>query len=143
MRLVKRSLLTRLGLLTLDRLHVRRRLLVHLLLLVARRWWWVLPRLLLLLLLLALLVLLALLLTLLRCVRISSAVLRLQWLTVRAVKLGVRRRILAPPYGMRRDERLGLSTHGREDAFLRKALAVGAAAIFGLIEPRAANLRAC
>lgn len=61
-------------------------------------------------------------------------------LAVCAVERLVRWCILAAIERMRGDECLGLSAHGREDALLREAHAVGAAPIFRLIETRAANL---
>lgn len=65
-----------------------------------------------------------------------------QRLAIRAVQLGVCRRILASPDSVRRDERLCLGTNRSKDAFLRETLAVGAAPVFGLIEAGAADLRA-
>lgn len=58
----------------------------------------------------------------------------------RTIKLSVGRRLLAAPDCVSRHEGLGLSRHGCEDALLREALAVCAAAVFRLIESRAANL---
>lgn len=61
---------------------------------------------------------------------VSVAVLRKR-LAVRAVQLWCTlRRILATPDGVRGDEGLRLGGDGGEDAFLREAGAVGAAAVF-------------
>lgn len=70
---------------------------------------------------------------------VAVAMLR-QRLTVRAVELSVGRRVLSAVDRVGGDESLGLRADGREDALLRETLAVGAAAVFGLIEARAANL---
>jgi hypothetical protein len=56
------------------------------------------------------------------------------------IELGIRRRLLATPNSVCWDEGLGLGGNRGEDTFLRKALAVCAAAIFRLIEARAADL---
>lgn len=56
------------------------------------------------------------------------------------VELSIRRRLLATPDGVCRHKGLCLSRDGCEDAFLREALAVGAASVFRLIKARAANL---
>jgi len=63
-----------------------------------------------------------------------------QRLTVCAIELCVRWRVLTAPDGVCGDESLGLGAYRREDALLREALTVGAAAILRLIEARAANL---
>ena len=60
-------------------------------------------------------------------------------LSIGAIQL-LRWRPLVPPDGMRRYKCLCLRRDGRENAFLRKSLAVGAASIFRLIETRATNL---
>jgi len=69
-----------------------------------------------------------------RRVLIRATTMLREWLAVRAVKLGVRWRVLTAPDRVRRDERLGLRAHRREDTFLGEALTVGAAAILGLVE---------
>lgn len=56
------------------------------------------------------------------------------------VELSIRRRLLATPDRVCRHKGLCLSRDGCEDAFLREALAVGAASVFRLIKARAANL---
>jgi hypothetical protein len=56
------------------------------------------------------------------------------------IELGVWWRLLAAPDCVCRDEGLGLGGHRSEDALLGKALAVCAAAIFGLVKARAADL---
>lgn len=119
-------LIVRALLASLHRLHlclVRRLLLIHGLALVALWWRWVLPRLL-----------------VWWRVRVAVALL---WerLAVRAVELRVGRRVLATPDGMGGHEGLCLRADWREDAWLREALTVGAATVFGLIETRTANLR--
>lgn len=63
-----------------------------------------------------------------------------QRLTVCAIELRVWWRVLTAPDGVCGHESLGLSADRREDALLREALTVGAAAILRLIEARAANL---
>lgn len=98
------------------------------LLLVARRRWRILPGLLLPL----RWVLIALLLRLLLVVG--------QRLSVCTIELGVGWRLLAAPDCVGGHKGLRLGRDGREHAFLREALAVGAATVFGLIEPRAADL---
>lgn len=113
MRLVVRALVAR--------LHVGLLRGVHRLLLIALRRWRV----------------LALLLRL--RVRLPGALLR-EGLAVRAVELRIRRRILPAPNRVRGHECLRLRGDGREDTFLREALAIGTAAILRLVEAGAANL---
>lgn len=72
---------------------------------------------------------------------VGLATARRQRLTVRAVQLSIRWRVVAAPHGMRRHKSLRLGRHGREDTLLREANAVGAASVFGLIEARAADLQ--
>lgn len=117
MRLVGRAFVARL----LKRLHVGLLWRIHGLLLVALRRRRI----------------LALLLRL--RVRLPVALLR-EGLAVCAVKLRVRRRILPAPDRVRGHKGLSLRGNGREDTFLREALAVGAAAILRLVEAGAANL---
>ena len=97
------------------------RLSVHWLLLVALRWWWILAR--------------------WMRVRIATIMLR-QWLAIRAVELSALWWVLATPDRVRRNESLSLSRNRCEDAFLRKALTIGASAILRLIEAGASNLKA-
>lgn len=61
-------------------------------------------------------------------------------LTRLTIKLGVRWRLLTAPDSVSWHEGLCLSRDRREHAFLREALAVGAATVFRLVESGAANL---
>jgi hypothetical protein len=63
-----------------------------------------------------------------------------EWLTIGTVQLRVGWWVLATPHRMRRDESLSLGADRSEDALLREAHTVGAAAVFGLFEARATNL---
>lgn len=56
------------------------------------------------------------------------------------IELGVGWRLLAAPDCVSGHKGLRLGRDGCEHAFLREALAVGAATVFGLIESRAADL---
>lgn len=75
---------------------------------------------------------------LLRCVRIPTV--GRQRLAIGAIELSIGRRLLTTVDGVCRNEGLSLSRNGSEDAFLGKALAVGASAILGLIKAGATNL---
>lgn len=57
-----------------------------------------------------------------------------KWLTVCTIQLLTLRVLAATIHSMNWHESLGLSRDWGEDAFLRKALAVGAAAVFGLVK---------
>lgn len=73
--------------------------------------------------------------------RVSQGYVRRGWQwQCPTVELGVGRRLLTAPNRVSGDEGLGLSRDRREDTFLRKALAVGAAAVLRLIEAGATNL---
>lgn len=60
---------------------------------------------------------------------------QLLWLTGRGTSTA------ATVERLRRHEGLSLGRHGREDAFLAEADAVGAAAVLGVLEARASDLR--
>ena len=118
-RLVVRALVA--GLRALELLHVRLLALLRLpvhrrRLLISLRRRWILPTL------------------LRRRVLIRTTTMLRERLTVRAVELGVGWRVLTAPDRVRRDERLGLRAHWREDTFLGEALTVGAATILRLVE---------
>jgi hypothetical protein len=72
--------------------------------------------------------------------KLITATVRRQRLTVCAIELRICWGWLPAPDGMRGHECLGLRAHWGEDAFLRKSLAIRAATVFRLIEARASDL---